>query len=171
MLRRVLNPPMRTEHVDPLPFLQRIFEQIGTAKTGTSADEVRLLGLLGDCNRIVMNRDHLLAEAKKEALQMIENGFTPPLHEKIFAAGRDALAALRVGIYMFWKARQITDYDRVIADKLAYVMAGGELSSGTWVDEQYLLDLEREAFLYLCGQEKTRQRIKYMLDTGKPLRN
>jgi 3-hydroxyacyl-CoA dehydrogenase len=171
MLRRVLNPPMRTEHVDPLPFLQRIFEQIGTAKTGTSADEVRLLGLLGDCNRIVMNRDHLLAEAKKEALQMIENGFTPPLHEKIFAAGRDALAALRVGIYMFWKARQITDYDRVIADKLVYVMAGGELSSGNWVDEQYLLDLEREAFLYLCGQEKTRQRIKYMLDTGKPLRN
>lgn len=171
MLRRVLNPPMRTNNTDPLPFLQRLFEQIGTAQVGTSAEEVKALGLLSDCDRIVMNRNHLIAEAKKEVLHLLDSGYNPPLPEKIFAAGRDSLAALRVGIFMYWKAKQITDYDRVVAEKLAYVLSGGELSAPTWVSERYILDLEKEAFLSLCGEEKTRARMKHMLDTGKPLRN
>lgn len=171
MLRRVLNPAMRTKNADPLPYLQRLFEQIGTAQVGTSADEVRNLGLLSDCDRVVMNRSHLLAEAKKEVLHLADIGYQAPLREQIYAAGRDALAALRVGIFMYWKANQISDYDRVVAEKLAYVMTGGELTTPAWVDEQYILDLEKEAFLSLCGEEKTRARMKHMLDTGKPLRN
>jgi 3-hydroxyacyl-CoA dehydrogenase len=171
ILRRVLNPPMKTNNADPLPYLQRIFEQVGMAKVGTSAEEVRQLGLLSDCDRVVMNRSHQIAEAKKEVLRMADAGYVPPLREKVYAAGRDALAALRVGIYMYWKAGQITEYDKVVAEQLAYVMTGGELSLPAWMDEQYFLDLEKEAFLFLCGQEGTRARMKHMLDTGKPLRN
>jgi 3-hydroxyacyl-CoA dehydrogenase len=171
MMRRVLNPPMKTPNADSLPYLQRIFEQIGTAKVGTSAMEVQEMGILSDCDRIVMNRSHLIAEAKKEALRLLESGFHAPLPEKIYAAGRDALAALRVAIYMYWKAKQITDYDQVVAENLANVMTGGAISAPTWVDETYILELEKEAFLSLCGKEETRARMKHMLDTGKPLRN
>lgn len=171
MLRRVLNPPMKTDYADPLPFLARIFEQVGLAKVGTSAEEVRQLGLLSEGDHIVMNRSNLLATAKQEVIHMVETGYQAPVHEKIYAAGRDALAALRVQIYMYWKANQITAYEKILADKLVYVMTGGDLSVPNWVPEQYILDLEKEAFLYLCGQEKTRERIKHFLDTGKPLRN
>lgn len=171
MLRRILNPMMRTKGVEPLPILQRIFEQIGMAKVATSAEEARQLGILGPCDRIVLNRDLLLAEAKREVIHMLETGYAPPVPEKIYAAGRDALAALRVGIYMMQQGGYITEHERLIAGKLAYVMTGGELSSPTWVDEQYILDLEREAFLSLCGEEKTRQRMWNLLQTGKVLRN
>ena len=171
LLRRILNPPMRTQNADALPFLQRIFEQIGLAKVGTSAEEVRQMGLLGPCDRVVMNRDHLLAEARREVLNMAANGYAAPLPEKIYAAGRDAMAALQVGIYMMKAGKYITEYEAVIADKLACVMTGGQLSRPAWVDEQYILDLEREAFLSLCGEEKTQQRMWNLLQTGKPLRN
>ena len=87
------------------------------------------------------------------------------------AAGRDALAALRVGIHMMAEGKYISDYDKMIAGKLAYVMTGGEISRPTWVPEQYILDLEREAFLSLCGNEKTQKRMRNLLQTGKPLRN
>jgi 3-hydroxyacyl-CoA dehydrogenase len=159
------------QNVDAFPFLERIFEQIGTAKVSTSAEEARNLGLLGAADRVVMNRDHLLSEARREALCLAEGSYHPPLPEKIYAAGRDALAALRVGIFMFKEAGQITEYEAVIGEKLAYVMTGGELSRPAWVDEQYFLDLEREAFLSLCGREKTQQRMWNLLQTGKPLRN
>jgi 3-hydroxyacyl-CoA dehydrogenase len=171
MLRRILNPPMRTQNVEPLPFLQRIFEQIGMAKVSTSADEARELGILTPCDRIVMNRDHLLAQAKQEVLNMVMGGYKPPLPEKIYACGRDALAALQVGIFMFKEGGYITEYESHIAQKLAHVMCGGELSRPTWVQEQYILDLEREAFLSLCGEEKTQQRMWNLLQTGKVLRN
>ena len=102
---------------------------------------------------------------------MVSTGFHPPLPEKIYAAGRDGLAALRVGIYMMREGNYITEYEAQIASKLAYVMTGGELSQPNWVDEQYILDLEREAFLSLCGEEKTQQRMWNLLQTGKVLRN
>jgi 3-hydroxyacyl-CoA dehydrogenase len=171
MLRRILNPPMRTQNADPLPFLQRIFEQIGLAKVATSAEEARQYEILGPSDRVVMNRSHLLAEAKREVLHMASGGYHPPMPEKVYAAGRDMLAAMRVGIFMFKEARQITEYEAHIAEKLAYVMTGGELSKAAWMDEQYFLDLEREAFLSLCGEEKTQQRMWNILQTGKPLRN
>jgi 3-hydroxyacyl-CoA dehydrogenase len=171
MLRRVLNPPMRTPNADPLPYLQRIFEQIGMAKVATSAEEARQFGILSPADRVVMNRDYLLAEAKREALSLAEGGYQPPLPEKVYAAGRDALAAMRLGIYSFREGGSITEYESHIGEKLAYVMTGGELSRPTWVDEQYILDLEREAFKSLCGEEKTQQRMWHILQTGKPLRN
>jgi 3-hydroxyacyl-CoA dehydrogenase len=171
MLRRILNPPMRTPNADALPFLQRVFEQIGTAKVATSAGEARQLGILAPPDRIVMNRDHLLAEARREVLCLAQGVYQAPSPEKIYAAGRDALAALRVGIFMYKEAGQITEYEAHIGGKLAYVMTGGELSRPTWVDQQYILDLEREAFLSLCGEGKTQQRMWNLLQTGKPLRN
>jgi 3-hydroxyacyl-CoA dehydrogenase len=171
MLRRLLNPAMRTQNADALPFLQRIFEQVGTAKVSTSAEEARQLGILSAADRVVMNREHLLGEAKREVLCLSEGGYHAPLPEKIYAAGRDALAAMRVGIFMFKEARQITEYEAHIGGKLASVLTGGDLSRPTWVDEQYILDLEREAFLSLCGEEKTQQRMWNLLQTGKPLRN
>lgn len=171
MMRRILNPPMRTKNADALPFLQRIFEQIGMAKVATSAEEAREMGILSPCDRVVMNRDLLLAEAKKEVLHMVATGYHPPAPEQMYAAGRDALAALRVGIYMMKEGGYITEYESVIANRLANVMTGGELSSPTWVSEQYILDLEREAFLSLCGEQKTQERMWNMLQTGKVLRN
>jgi 3-hydroxyacyl-CoA dehydrogenase len=171
MLRRILNPPMRTQNAEALPFLQRIFEQIGLAKVATSAEEARQMGILSQADRVVLNRDHLIAEAKKEVLHMAATGYRPPLPEKIYAAGRDGLAAMRVGIFMMKEGGYITEYESHIAGKLASVLTGGELSRPTWVEEQYILDLEREVFLSLCGEEKTRQRMWNMLQTGKPLRN
>ena len=171
MLRRLLNPPMRTKNAEALPYLQRIFEQIGLAKVSTSAEEARDMGILGPCDRIVMNRDFLLGEAKKEVLHLAATGYHPPVPEQIYAAGRDALAALRVGIYMMKEGGYITEYEQHIAGKLAYVMTGGELSSPSWVSEQYILDLEREAFVSLCGEAKTMERIWTFLQTGKRIRN
>jgi 3-hydroxyacyl-CoA dehydrogenase len=171
LLRRVLNPPMRTKDALALPYLQRVFELIGMAKVATSAEEAREFGFLSDCDRVVLNRDHLLAEAKREVLHMRDSGYHPPLPEKIYAAGRDGLAALQVGIFMLKEGKYITEYEAHIAGKLAYVMCGGEISHPAWVSEQYILDLEREAFLSLCGEEKTQQRMWNFLQTGKPLRN
>ena len=171
MVRRILNPPMLTKGAEPLPYLQRIFEQVGMAKVSTSAEEARQMGILGPADRVVMNRDHLLTEAKREVLHMLAASYRPPLPEKIYAAGRDALAALRVGIYMMKQGGYITDYEAHIAGKLAHVMTGGELSAPAWVDEQYILDLEREAFLSLAGEPKTQERMWHILQTGKPLRN
>jgi 3-hydroxyacyl-CoA dehydrogenase len=171
IVRRILNPPMRTQNVDALPFLQRIFEQVGMAKVATSAEEARQLGILSPCDRVVINRSHLLAEAKSEVLSMVKTGFAPPLPEKMYAAAREGLAALQVGIYMYKEGRYITDHEAVVAGKLANVMTGGDLSRPAWMDEQYFLDLEREAFLSLCGEEKTQQRMWHFLQYGKMLRN
>jgi len=171
MLRRVLNPSMRTPNVEALPVLQRLFEQIGMGKVATSAEEARQFGILSPCDRIVMHRDYLLSEAKKEVLHMASTGYHPPLPEKIYAAGRDALAAMKVGIHMMKEGKYITEYEAHIARKLANVLTGGELSQPTWMAEQYFLDLEREAFLSLCGEQKTQERMWNLLNTGKVLRN
>ncbi|OGO34310.1 MAG: 3-hydroxyacyl-CoA dehydrogenase [Chloroflexi bacterium RBG_16_54_18] len=171
MLRRILTPPMRTPGAEALPYLQRIFEQVGLGKVATSAEEARKFGILEASDRIVLNRSHLIAEAKKEALHLAASEFHPPLPEKIYAGGRDALAALQVGIYMFKEGKSITEHEAAIANWLARVMCGGELSRPAWVDEQYILDLEREAFLSLCGEAKTQERMWNLLRTGKVLRN
>ena len=171
LIRRIVNPPMRTKGTDALPFLQQVFELIGFAKVSTSAEEARQYGFLTNCDRIVMNRDHLIAEAKKEVLNMVSTGYHPPVPELMYAAGRDALAALRVGAHMLKEGGYITEHEQKMAGKLAYIMTGGELSQPAWVSEQYFLDLEREAFLSLCGEEKTQQRMWNLLQTGKPLRN
>jgi 3-hydroxyacyl-CoA dehydrogenase len=171
IMRRIINPPMRTENIEVQIFLQRAFLQIGQARVATSAEEARQMGILAGCDRVVLNRDHLLTEAKKEVLHMVATGYHPPAPEPIYAAGRDMLNALRIGIWSFREGRQITEYDHHIANKLAYVMCGGELTRPQWVSEQYILDLEREAILSLFGEERTQARMWSLLQTGKPLRN
>ncbi len=171
IMRRMINPAMKTENAEALPFLQRAFLQIGQAKVATSAEEARQMGILGPADRVVMNRSHLLTEAKKEVLHMVATGYAPPPPEKIYAAGRDMLGAVQVGAFMFQAGGYITEYDNHIARKLAHILTGGGLSKPQWVSEQYILDLEREAFLSLCGEEKTQARMWSLLQTGKPLRN
>jgi len=171
MLRRIVNPVMRVENAEPFAALQRTFLQMGQAKVATSAEEARGMNILGPADRIVLNRDHLLTEAKKEVLHMIAARYKPPAPEPIYAAGRDALASIRIGAWMFAEGKYITQYDHHIAGKLAYVMCGGELTRPQWVSEQYILDLEREAILSLFGEEKTQARMWNILQTGKPLRN
>lgn len=172
LLRRVVSPAMQTPNADPLPFIQRVFETIGTAKVATSAEEARQMGFFGSADRVVMNRDHLIAEAKRTVLQMASEGYRPPARGKIiYAAGERLLAALRLAIYSMLQGKYISEYDARIGGKLAYVLCGGALTAPAWVEEQYILDLEREAFISLCGEEKTRARIWHFLNTGKMLRN
>ena len=102
---------------------------------------------------------------------MADAGYVPPYKEDVFAAGRDVLSTLRVGLYMFEEGVYISEHDRLIGEKVAYVLAGGNISQAQWVDEQYLLDLEREGFMSLCGEQKTQDRIWHFLQKGKPLRN
>jgi 3-hydroxyacyl-CoA dehydrogenase len=170
-MRRIINPAMRVENAEPFPFIQKAFLQIGQAKVATSAEEARGMGILNPQDRIVVNRDHLLTEAKKEVMHMAASGYKAPAPELIYAPGRDMYGAMKIGAWAFKEGKFITDYDSHIATKLAYVMAGGDLSKPTWVSEQYILDLEREAFLSLCGEEKTQARMWSLLQTGKPLRN
>jgi len=172
LLRRIVNPVMRIKDAVALPALQNVFELIGMAKVATSAEEAREFGFLAPSDRIVMNRDQLLSEAKEEIIHMLDTGWHPPAPEKIYAGGRDMLASLRAGLTMFAQGGYITAYEHThIGQKMVYVMSGGDLSSPTWVDEQYILDLEREAFLSLCGEEKTQERMYHMLEKGKALRN
>jgi len=170
-MRRIINPAARVESAETFPFIQKAFLQIGQAKVAVSAEEARGMGILGPQDRVVVNRDHLLTEAKKEALHMAASGYRPPAPELIYAPGRDMYGAMKIGAWAFKEGNYITEYDSHIASKLAYVMAGGDLSKPTWVSEQYILDLEREAFLSLCGEEKTQARMWNILQTGKPLRN
>ncbi len=170
-MRRIVNPAMKTDNAEVFPYLQRAFLQIGQAKVAASAFEARDMGILNPQDRIVLNRGHLLTEAKREVMSMSAAGYRAPAPELIYAAGRDMYGAMKIGAWSFKEGKYITDYDSHIATKLAYVMAGGELSKPQWVSEQYILDLEREAFLSLCGEEKTQARMWSLLQTGKPLRN
>jgi 3-hydroxyacyl-CoA dehydrogenase len=171
LLRRKINPVMQTKNADVLPVLQDVFTQVATAKVGTSAWEDREMGYLLDTDTVVMNSDHRLAKAKQIALQLVASGARPPEVEKVYAAGRDALYALKLGIKSFQWGNYASEHDALISGKLAFVLTGGDLSEPAWVDPWYILDLEREAFLSLLGEEKTRERIMHMLQTGKPLRN
>ena len=156
-----------------LNVLQENFLTIGTAKVATSAYEAFDLGLLQKGKDVVVvNKDRQIAEAKKHAVLMAEAGYTQPAARKdILVLGKQALGAFMVATDSMQASRFISEHDQKIANKLAYVMAGGDLSEPTKVSEQYLLDLEREAFLSLCTERKTLERIQHMLKTGKPLRN
>ena len=171
LVRRLVSPAMRVAEAPALPFLQRVFETIALAKVGTSAVESRELGYLAEDDRIVLNADHLLAEAKWEVLELAP-GYRPPVREAtVFAAGRPTLAALEMGVQTLQWGRYASEHDGVIARRLAGVLCGGELSASQWVGEDRLLELEREAFVELLRTEKTMERIQAMLTTRKPLRN
>ncbi|GAB3951118.1 3-hydroxyacyl-CoA dehydrogenase/enoyl-CoA hydratase family protein [Spirosoma harenae] len=158
---------------DPeLNILQNVFMNIATAKVSTSAQEAREMNYLRSTDQIVLNRSRLLAEAKQAAIELAENGYTQPKPRRdIKVQGKTGIALFKAGITAMHMGRYISDHDRKIADKLAYVICGGDLSTPQNVSEQYLLDLEREAFLSLTGEKKTLERIQSLLTGGKPLRN
>ncbi|PYR43588.1 MAG: 3-hydroxyacyl-CoA dehydrogenase [Acidobacteria bacterium] len=159
-------------HADLLPFVQRVFETIAFAKVSTSAADARRLGFLDEADRVTMNRERVMADAKAYALDRVREGYQRPTpRTAIPVGGQGVLAALKLGVHLAWRAGHISDHDAVVGRALAGVLAGGSLPHRTTVGEQYLLDLEREAFLELCGERKTLERIQHTLKTGKPLRN
>jgi 3-hydroxyacyl-CoA dehydrogenase len=174
LLARAMAPvaSVVTPQSDLLPFVQRVFETIGFAKVSTSAADAKRLGFLTDADGITMNRDRSWDDAKALALERVREGYQRPAPRTSIPVGGDTvLAALKLGVHLGWRAGRITDHDAVVGRALANVLAGGSLPSLTMVSEQYLLDLEREAFLKLCGERKTLERIQHTLKTGKPLRN
>lgn len=150
---------------------KRAFELIGYAKVSSSAEEARHLGLLRNGDAVSMNRERLIADAKAQALVVAENHAPGVPRHDIKVGGDSTYALLKIGLYMARQGDYITEYDTVVGEKLAYVLSGGRSSTEQMVSEQYLLDLEREAFLSLCGRPETQQRMQHMLKTGKPLRN
>lgn len=153
--------------------LREHFLTVAMAKVSTSAHEAFDLGILQKGKDIVVvNPDRQLAIAKQHALLMAENGYTKPIpRTDIKVLGKQALGTFMVGTDQMVAGKYISEHDRKIANKLAYVMSGGDLSDASYVSEQYLLDLEREAFLSLTGERKTLERLQHMLQKGKPLRN
>ncbi len=150
---------------------RRAFELIGYAKVSTSAEDARNLGLLRDGDGVSMNPERLIADAKAQALLLTPTHAPGVPRRDIKAGGDSVYALLKLGLYMARQGNYITEYDTVVGEKLAYVLSGGRNSGEQAVSEQYLLDLEREAFLSLCGRPETQQRMQHMLKTGKPLRN
>jgi 3-hydroxyacyl-CoA dehydrogenase len=171
LVRRVISPlKAANEHNDILPQMQDIFTTVATAKVSASAIEAREMGFLRPTDKIVMNRAHLLGEARLHALELAQD-FTPAHPGRVWASGRDTYAALLIGIQGFVDGNYATEYDAHISRKIAYVLTGGALSQPGWVDEDYILRLEREGFLSLVPEQKTLDRIAHILQTKKPLRN
>jgi 3-hydroxyacyl-CoA dehydrogenase len=151
--------------------VKKIFEQIGFAKVSTSAEEAREFRYLRDGDRISMNPERLIDDAKELALSLVD-GYAPGApRTDIQVSGEAGYALMQMGVWMARQGGYISGYDAVIGEKLAWILSGGKLTGHPVVSEQYLLDLEREAFLSLCGRRETQQRIQHMLKTGKPLRN
>jgi 3-hydroxyacyl-CoA dehydrogenase len=167
------DPPSRfAQSAELATALKRALETIAMAKASSSANEARSLGLLAQSDRITMNRDRLLLDAKAQAATLAESGYAPPQpRTQIPAPGTAALATVETGIYLMGEAGYASEHDQKVARWAAYILAGGRVTPGSLVSEQYFLDLEREAFLSLCGERKTQERIAFTLKTGKPLRN
>jgi 3-hydroxyacyl-CoA dehydrogenase len=151
--------------------LRPIFQNIATARVSTSGEEARDLGFLRASDPISMNRDRLVADAKQTALSMVRAGYHAPAPAEIRVLGEEFLAVAKLGIHMLVRGEYASEYDAVVARKLAYILAGGSITAPQIVSEQYMLDLEREAFVSLCGERKTQERMAHTLKTGKPLRN
>ena len=157
---------------DPLPYVQQAFELIGFGKVSTSAADARRLGLLRDTDAVTMNRERVLSDAKAAALNMARAGYQPPAaRNDVPVGGAGVRAALDLGVHLAWRGGHISDYDAHLGRTLSRILAGGDLPHAAAVSEQRLLDLEREAFLSLCGEPKPQERIAHVLKTGKSLRN
>jgi 3-hydroxyacyl-CoA dehydrogenase len=167
-----IRPGARGESVELMEAMKKTFETIATAKVATSAHEARGLGFLRDSDNITMNRERVLADAKSRALELVRAGYEPPqARTDIPAPGENILAALKMGVHLMRQGEYITEYEVKLATKIAEVLCCGNVTGGTPVSEQYILDLEREGFKSLCGEKKTQERIQYTLKTGKTLRN
>jgi 3-hydroxyacyl-CoA dehydrogenase len=167
------DPPSRfAQSAEMLAALRRALETVAMAKVSTSAVEARSLGLFAPSDRITLNRERLLLDAKAQAAALAEAGYAAPNpRSAIPAPGLGALGALETGIFLMGEAGYASEHDQKVARWAAHILAGGRVTAGSLISEQYLLDLEREAFLSLCGERKTQERIAFTLKTGKPLRN
>jgi 3-hydroxyacyl-CoA dehydrogenase len=169
---RFIRPDGRGESVEMMEAIKKAFETIATAKVATSAHEARGLGFLSDPDRITMNRELVLSDAKSRALELVRAGYEPPvIRVDIPAPGANILATLKLGVHLMRQGEYISEHEQKLGTRIAEVLCGGNVTPGTPVSEQYLLDLEREAFKSLCGERKTQERIQYTLKTGKTLRN
>ncbi|HJS97814.1 MAG TPA: 3-hydroxyacyl-CoA dehydrogenase NAD-binding domain-containing protein [Terriglobales bacterium] len=167
-----VRPGGRGESVEMVEAMKRAFETIAMAKVSMSAEEARGLGFLSEGDQVTMNRERVLADAKQRALDLARAGYKPPVpRTDISAPGESMLATLKLGVHLMRQGEYISDHEVKIGTKVAEVLCGGNVSPGTPVSEQYVLDLEREAFKSLCGERKTQERIQYTLKTGKTLRN
>ncbi|NTU60257.1 MAG: 3-hydroxyacyl-CoA dehydrogenase/enoyl-CoA hydratase family protein, partial [Deltaproteobacteria bacterium] len=171
LLRAMAHSPEGTG-ADPLPFVRKAFETIALGKVSTSAWEAFDLGFLRTGDGVTMNREHLIHDAKRAALDLLETGWQP-LHgpASVSVMGRDGFADIRSMLHTMKQGRQISEHDALVAERVGWVLCGGEVDGGSVVTEEYLLDLERRAFVELCGRRKTLERIRHTLKTGKPLRN
>jgi 3-hydroxyacyl-CoA dehydrogenase len=169
---RAMDAAAKAPDADPLAFLKKTFELIGMGKVATSAQEAKSFGLLRECDSISMNGDRLIADAKQQVIELDLLGYVRPVpREDILVLGDSAQAAMKLALHMMKRGGYISDHDELIGKRLAHVMSGGDMNHRAYVSEQYLIDLEREAFVSLCGEQKTLERISAMLKTGKPLRN
>jgi 3-hydroxyacyl-CoA dehydrogenase len=172
LVRAMDSIPKNLADADPFPFVKRAFETIAMAKVATSAEEARSFGFLSSDDSISMNGDRLIADAKKEVLALAASGYVQPQQRTdVLALGQSALSTFKLGIHQMKRGGYISDHDAEIGEQLARILTGGDLNHPTRVSEQYLLDLEREAFLKLVGMRKTQERLAHMLKTGKALRN
>ena len=172
LIRCTEGVPPGVVDADLFPFIRQAFETVAMAKVATSAKEAQKLGYMRSADRITVNRDYLIQDAKRNVLEMIKENYRPPQPKRnIKVLGEKGNALLQMGLFYVKEGGYISEYDEHVAKKLAYVFSGGNLPDGSEVKEQYILDLEREAFLSLCGEPKTQERIQYMLAKGRPLRN
>jgi 3-hydroxyacyl-CoA dehydrogenase len=171
MLIRANEHAAGAEDLDLFHAMKPIFENVAMAKVSSSAEDARSLGYLRPSDLISMNRDRVVADAKQTALAMVRAGFHPPPPAEVRVLGEEFLAAAKLAIHLLVRGAYASEYDAVVARKLAYILAGGSITAAQAVPEQYVLDLEREAFVSLCGERKTQERIAYTLKSGKPLRN
>ena len=161
-----------TPQSDPLPYVSKAFETVALAKVSASGPDAQRLGYLSTTDSFTMNRERLMADAKAKALQRVREGYHMPAPRTAIPVGGESVtAALNLGVHLMWRAGRASDHDKLIGQKLAHIFGGGNLPHATTVTEQYLLDLEREAFMSLLGERKTLERIQHTLKTGKPLRN
>ncbi|MHB1020995.1 MAG: 3-hydroxyacyl-CoA dehydrogenase/enoyl-CoA hydratase family protein [Acidobacteriaceae bacterium] len=167
-----IRPDGRGESVELMEAIKKAFETIAMAKVSTSVNEARGLGFLRPSDNTTMNRERLLTDARLRARELADAGYAAPLmRTDVPAPGENVLATLKLGVYTMRQGEYISDHDVKVANKVAHVLCGGNVTPGVPVSEQYLLDLEREAFLSLCAEKKTQERIAFTLKTGKPLRN
>jgi 3-hydroxyacyl-CoA dehydrogenase len=171
MLARAMAQ-LPTPQSDPLPYVSKAFETVALAKVSASGPDALRLGYLSPTDSFTMNRERLMADAKAKALDRVREGYHAPAPRTAMPVGGESVtAALNLGVHLMWRAGRASDHDKLIGQKLAHIFGGGNLPHPTTVSEQYLLDLEREAFMSLLGQRKTLERIQHTLKTGKPLRN
>jgi 3-hydroxyacyl-CoA dehydrogenase len=172
MALRAMDMAKKTPDADAFAFIRKTFELLGMGKVAASAQEARAWGFLRAEDSISMNKDRQIADAKEIVIALSKEGYVQPQpRADVLALGEAGLATLKLGLHMMKRGGYISDHDALIGTKLAKILCGGDLNHQTYVSEQHLLDLEREAFLSLCGERKTQERIAYMLKTGKPLRN